>query len=118
MKRIPAIALLLALFALPLFAGKNSQEFSLPANARVGDVQLQEGHCTVTWTQAAGSQVQLTIKTENQKTITVPAQMVEGKPGPIAVQTYVSNGQTYIKEFDTKNARFVLVQQEAASGTK
>lgn len=116
MKRISGIALLLALFSLPLFAGKNSQEFSLPSNVRVGDAQLQEGRCTVTWTQATGSQVQLTIKTENQKTITVPAQLVEGNQGAVAVQTYVSNGVTYVKEFDTKNARFVV--QETAAGSK
>jgi phenolic acid decarboxylase len=116
MKRIAGISLLLASFSLPMFAGSNSQEFLLPSSVRIGDVQLPEGHCKVVWTQPTGSQVQLTIKIEGQKTITIPAQVVEGKQGTVAVQTFVANGVTYVKEFDTKNARFVV--QGPAQGTK
>jgi phenolic acid decarboxylase len=108
MKRVSAIVFLSALFSLPLLAGTNSQKFLLPSDVRIGDTQLREGHCEVVWTQPAGSQVQLTIKTEDQKTITVPAQMVEGKQLDVAVQTFVANGVTYVREFDTKKARFIV----------
>ena len=116
MKRTFGITLLFALFALPLLAGSNSQQFLLPSNVRIGDAQLPQGHCKVTWSQPSGSQVQLTITMEHQKTITVPAQLIEGKQADVAVQTSIADGVTYVKEFDTKNARFVI--QEPAQGTK
>ena len=116
MKRILGLALILAAFFLPLIAANNSQGFLLPSAVRVGDAQLPEGHCNVTWTQPAGSQVQLTIKIEG-KTVTVPARVVEEKSSGVAVQTYVANGVTYVKEFDTKTARFI-VEDAAAKGTK
>jgi phenolic acid decarboxylase len=116
MKRTLGIAVSLALFSLPLLAGNNSQNFLLPSAVRIGDAQLPEGHCNVAWTQPSGSQVQLTIKTEGQKTITIPARVVEGKQNSVAVQTFMANGVTYVKEFDTKNARFVV--EEPAQGTK
>jgi phenolic acid decarboxylase len=116
MKRILGIALMMAFFSLPLLAGKNSQDFVLPGDVRIGDAQLPEGHCSVAWTQPTGSQVQLTIKTEGQKTITVPAHVVEGKQAGVAVQTFLANGVRYVSEFDTKNARFIV--QEPTQGTK
>lgn len=116
MRQVSGIALLLALFSLPLFAGKNSQEFVLPSNVRIGDAQVAGGHCKVAWSQPSGSQVQLTIKTEDQKTITVPAQRIEAKQNSVSVQTFVSNGVTYVQEFDTHDARFVV--QQPGQGTK
>jgi len=117
MKRVLAIALGLASFTLPLIAGSNSQEFLLPSNVRVGDAQLAEGHCKVTWSQPTGSQVQLTIKTEDKKTVTVSARVVEGKQANVSVQTFVTNGVRYVSEFDTKDARFVI-QDPGQQGTK
>jgi len=68
MKRILGLGLFLALLSLPLLAAKNSETFLLPSEGRVGDSTLPEGHCNVTWTDVSGSQVQLTIKTEDKKT--------------------------------------------------
>lgn len=116
MKRVSGIALLLAAFSLPLLAGTNSQQFLLPTNVRIGDAQLPEGHCKVTWSQPSGSQVQLTITMEHQKTITIPARVVEGKQTQVGVETFVANGVTYVSGFDTKGAKFVV--QEPAQGTK
>jgi len=116
MKRVLAITLWLALFSLPLVAGKNSQEFLLPSDVRIGDARLPEGHCSVAWTGRSGSQVQLTIKMEGHKTITVPAHVIEGKHAGVAVQTILTNGVRYVSEFDTKDARFIV--QEPAQGTK
>ena len=78
MKRILGLGLFLALSYLPLLAAKNSETFLLPSEVRVGDTTLPEGHCNVTWTDASGSQVQLTIKTEDKKTINIPARDIEG----------------------------------------
>lgn len=41
-------------------------------------------------------------------TITIDARKVEGKPSNIAVVTFVDNGITYLQEFDTANARFIV----------
>ena len=116
MKRISGITLLIALLSLPLFAAKNSQQFLLPSDVRIGDVQLREGHCQVSWNEASGSQVQLTIKTQDRKTITVPAQLIEKKQNNPGVQTFVQNGVAYVSEFDTANFR--LVVQEPQAGTR
>lgn len=120
MKRIHHIlglGLLLALSSFPLVAAKNSQNFLLPSDVRIGDVQLPEGHCSISWTQPSGSQVQLTIKMEgNKKTITIPARIVEGKKGDGGVETAVSNGVTYLLSFHAANATFVV--QDAPKDVK
>lgn len=109
MQRILGITFLLALFSLPLFAAKNSQDFVLPSDVRIGNAQLPEGHCSVSWTQPSGSEVQLTIKAEDQKkTITISARVIEGKQASVGVQTLVSEGVRYVTEFDTKSARFIV----------
>jgi hypothetical protein len=80
----------------------------LPAEGRVGDTTLPEGHCKVTWTDASGSQVQLTIKMdEGKKTITVPARVEAKQPGGGA-ETVVSNGVRYLVGFHTKYATFIV----------
>jgi len=108
MKRILQLGLLLTLSSLPLFGAKNSYVFLIPADARVGNVQLPKGHCSVTWSEKSGSAVQLTIKTEDKKTVTIDAREVEGKSGYTGVVTFVGNGITYLEEFDTANARFIV----------
>ncbi|MGH9513342.1 MAG: hypothetical protein ACRD2U_14515 [Terriglobales bacterium] len=64
--------------------------------------------CEVTWNPASGSQVMLTIKTDDEKTVKVPARMVEGKQDEMGVITSVVNGVTYLQELHTKNAKFVF----------
>jgi hypothetical protein len=108
MKRILELGLLLMVSSVPLFGAKNSYVFLLPADVRAGDVQLPKGHCTVTWSETSGSKVQLTLKTQDKKTITIDAREVEGKPGNIGVVTFVDNGITYLEEIDTANTRFVV----------
>jgi hypothetical protein len=90
MKPILGLGLFVALFSLPLLAAKNSGTFLL----RVGDVQLPGGHCKIIWTEPSGSEVQLTIKTENNKTVTIPASVIEGKELGGEVETLVSNRVT------------------------
>lgn len=108
MKRILGLGLLLALFCLPLLAAKNSQTVLLPSAVRVGDVQLPQGYCQVTWTEPSGSQVQLTLKSADKKTVTIPARLVQEK-GKVGVSTFVKDGVTYLQELQTKDARFVIL---------
>jgi hypothetical protein len=107
-KQILELGLLLVLSSVPLFGAKNSYVFLLPADARVGNVQLPKGHCSVTWSEASGSKVQLTIKTQDKRTINLDAREVEGKSSNVGVVTFVDNGITYLEEFDTANMRFIV----------
>ncbi len=107
MKRILGLGLLLALFSLPLLAGKNSQAFGLPPGVRVGDIELPQ-YCEVTWIQTSGSQVQLTINTKDNKTITVPARVIQEKRSEVRALYTVVNGVRRLKELQTKEARFII----------
>jgi|SRR5579864_1443786 len=108
MKRFLGLGLLLALFSIPLLAAKGSHVFLLPSEVRVGDVQLPEGHCTVTWTDTTGPRAQLTIKTADNKTITVAANVIAGKQRDIGVETFVANGVTYLLAFHSPEGTFIV----------
>lgn len=108
MKRVLGLCVLLALFSLPLLAAKGSRVFLLPSDVRVGDVQLPEGHCAVTWTDIDGPQVQLSIKTAENKTITLPVKVIVGKQRDVGVETVVVNGVTYLVAFHSPDATFVV----------
>ena len=115
MKRILGVALLFILSSVAVLAAKNSQTFYLSDNARAGSVQLPRGICEVTWSNPSGSQVHLTIKTEDKKFVTVPARVVEGKQDRTGVVTTVKDGVTYVLEFHTKNAKFIFENETEAS---
>jgi hypothetical protein len=59
--------------------------------------------------------VQLTIKTDDKTTVSVPALMVEGKEDRAGVVTSVVNGVTYLVELHTRNAKFVFENGTKAS---
>jgi hypothetical protein len=107
-RRILGQVLLSMLFSVTLMAATDSQTFYLATPVRAGNVQLPRGICEVTWNPASGSRVQLTIKTEDEKTITVPVRMVEGKQDRTGVITSVVNGVTYLDELHARNARFIF----------
>lgn len=108
MKRFLGLVLALPLFSFPLLAAKNSYVFLLPSDVRVGDAQLLAGHCTVSWTAGTGSQARLTIRTEDNKTITMPAKVIPGKQRDVGVETAVANGVTYLLAFHSAEATFVV----------
>ena len=108
MRRMLGLVLLSILISVSLMAAEAPQTFYLAAAARAGKVQLSRGICEVTWKAVSGSQVKLTIKTENEKTVTVPARMVEGKQDETGVVTSVVNGITYLEELHTKDAKFII----------
>lgn len=115
MRRILGLALLFMLSSVALMAAKNSQTFNLSTDVQAGNVQLPRGTCEVTWSVHSGSQVQLTIKTEDTNTVTVPARMVEGKQDRPGMVTNVVNGVTYLVELHTRNARFLFDNATEAS---
>lgn len=109
MKYTLGLVLLVTCFSLPMLAAKNSQEFILPTEVRIGDIQIQHGPCNVTWTESPGSQVVLTIKTEGRNPITLPARMIEVKHPKSGITTFVDNGVTYIQDFHTADHTFLLI---------
>ena len=115
MRRIPGFALLFILSSVTLVAAKNSQTFYLSSDVRASNVELPRGICEVTWSTTSGSRVQLTIKTDDKKTVTVPALVVEGKEDRAGVVTSVVNGVTYLVELHTRNAKFVFENGTEAS---
>ena len=109
MKRILGLGLLLLLSSVPCFAAKNSQGIALGNNVRVGDALLHQGDCTFSWTEPSGaSEVQLTLKVDGQKPVTVPAHRVEEKHSTPGVGTVQVNGVTYLQEVHTKTTTFVI----------
>ena len=115
MRRILGFAVLFILSSVTLMAANNSQTFYLSSDVRAGNVQLPRGICEVTWSTPSGSRVQLTIKTDDKKTVTVPAHMVQGKEDGTGVVTSVVNGVTYLVELHTRNAKFVFENGTGAS---
>src|ERR1700752_4624265 len=115
MRRIIGFALLFILSSVTLVAAKNSQTFYLSSDVRAGNVQLPRGICEVTWSAPSGSHVQLTIKTDDKRTVTVPALMVERKEDRAGMVTSVVNGVTYLIEIHTRNAKFVFENGTEAS---
>lgn len=115
MRRIFGFALLFILSSVTLMAAKNAQTFYLSSDVRAGSIQLPRGICEVTWSASSGSHVQLTIKSEDKKTVTVPARMVEGKQSETGTVTSVVNGVTYLVELHTRNAKFVFENGTEAS---
>jgi phenolic acid decarboxylase len=108
-KRILGIALLLlASCPLPLVAAKNSHVFFLADDVRVGDLQIPHGQYEVTWTEPAGSQVQLTLKAEGTKPITIPARLIVEKHPEAGVTTFVDNGVTYLQDLHTAKEAFII----------
>jgi hypothetical protein len=116
-KRIWAIALLFFLTScvLPLAAAKNSQGFSLAVDVRVGDLQIPRGQYNVTWTEPSGSQVELTLKADGKKPITIPARLIVEKHTEVGVTSFNENGVTYLQDFHTTKQTFILSGAPSAS---
>jgi hypothetical protein len=116
MRLFLGVGLLLAWSSVPLFAGgTKSETFKLSAPARIGEVQLERGPCKVTWSEVAGSQVQLTI-VAGDRSVTVPARLVRAEHPYVAPVTEVVNGVRYLRGFYTEKAEIIL--QEASTGQK
>ena len=110
MKRFFGLGILFFLSAVTLMAAKNSQTFYLSADVRAGRIQLPRGICEVTWSPSTGSQVQLTIKTEDKRTVTIPARMVEVRQARTGMVTTVVDGVPYLVEIHTRDAKFIFFE--------
>jgi hypothetical protein len=110
------LALLAMLSSGTLMAAKDTQTIYLAAPVRAGNAELPRGICEVSWNAASGSHVRLTIKTEDDRTLTVSARMLAGKQDTTGVVTSVVNGVTYLRELHVRNARFVI--QNRTEGSK
>lgn len=110
MKHIWGIALLFLLTScsLPLAAARNSQGFDLSVDVRVGDLQIPQGQYNVTWTEPSASQVQLTLKADGKKPITIAARLIAEKHTEAGVTTFTENGVTYLQDFHTTKETFIL----------
>ena len=116
MRYMRGLAMLAMLLSGTPMAAKDTQTIYLATPVRAGAAELPRGICEVSWNAASRSRVRLTIKTEDDKSFTVSARMVEGKQETTGVVTSVINGVTYLKELHTKNARFVI--QNRTEGSK
>ena len=116
MRYMRGLAVLAMLFSGILMAAKDTQTIYLATPVRAGNAELPRGICEVSWNAASGSRVRLTMKTEDDKSFTVSARMVEGKQETTGVVTSVINGVLYLKELHSKNARFVI--QNRTEGSK
>jgi hypothetical protein len=116
MRHMRGLALLAMLLPGTLMAAKETQTIYLAAAVRAGNAELPRGICEVSWTAASGSRVRLTIKTEDDRTFTVSARVVEGRQETTGAVTSVINGVTYLKELHVRNARFVI--QNTTEGSK
>jgi len=103
------LVVLATCFSLPMLAAKNSEGFFLPTDVRVGDIQIPQGPCRMTWTDPAGTQVQLTIQVNRRDPITLAARMVEVKHSKSGITTFVDNGVTYLQDFHTTDHTFILI---------
>jgi hypothetical protein len=115
MKRLVLLGVLMTALSSPLLAAKNSEKFDLPWNVVLDGVQVPAGQCEVTWTETSGTDVQLTIKTADKKTVTVRAIAVEGKAEHTGPVTSVVDGVRHLKGFRTKNSSFTIEAEPAAT---
>jgi hypothetical protein len=108
MKRVSVLVLLVVLPSVGLMAAQNSQTFYLNSDVRVENVRLPRGICEVSWSKPSGSRVKLTIRTDDKRTVSIPARAIEGTQAGSGVVTTVVNGVTYLVELHTRNVKFVF----------
>jgi len=106
MKRSFNLALMLVLFAAPVFAGNKTPTVVIPANVQVGSTQLPAGNYKLTWT-GSGSNVQATLTQNGKAVITFSAKMVEGKNQP-SVETATQGVTTILDVIHTDNFSLIL----------
>jgi hypothetical protein len=71
----------------------------------VGDTQLPEGRCVITWTEPSGTDVQLSITGADKKAVTVPTKLVAGEGAHTGPMTTEVDGVGHMRGFRTKDAR-------------
>jgi hypothetical protein len=103
-----ALLSLLTSCSFPLATAKNSQGFVLPVDVRVGDLQIPRGQYNVIWREPSGSQVELTLRADGKKPITIAARLIAEMHAEAGVTTFAENGVTYLQDFHTTKQTFIL----------
>lgn len=106
MKRSLGFALLLALFAIPAFAGNKPATVDIPQNVQVGSTQLPAGQYELTWT-GSGSSVQASLLKNRKTVVTFSAKMVEAKNNP-GVETDSEGATTILNVINTGKFSLIL----------
>jgi len=94
---------------LPLAAAaQNPQAIILRVDVRVGDLDIPHGTYQVTWTDPAGSRVELTLTSREAKPITIAARRIAEIHPTAGVTTFEENGITYLQDFHTVEETFII----------
>jgi hypothetical protein len=114
MKRFFALGFLMLVCSLSLHAAENSLKVTLTAPTRVGTTTLPAGDCKITWV-VSGAEAQVTFKSSDQKPVTLPAQVVEGKSATHEVGIGNVKGEAVLQSIVLLDKTFVL-QKSQGSG--
>ncbi len=107
MKRLIAVATILAALSLPALAAKNSQTVSIPSAVKAGATQLAPGDYDVTWT-GTGADVQVTV-TKNKKVITTfPAKLVQETNKNVGLETDSQTGTDVLHAIRMRNMTLIV----------
>jgi opacity protein-like surface antigen len=107
MKRLFAVATMLAALSLPALAAKNSETVSIPSPVKAGSTELTPGDYNVTWT-GTGSDVQVTV-TKNKKVITTfPAKLVQENNKNVGLETDSKGGTDVLHAIRMRNSTLIV----------
>lgn len=106
MKRFFSFAVILVLFALPAFAGKNPPTVTIPDNVQIGSTKVPAGDYALTWT-GSGSNIQATLARKGKAVVTFSARAIEGKNIP-GVETSNQGGVVVLQTIQLNNVSLVL----------
>ena len=115
MKRFFIYALMVALFAAPAFAAKNSQSLNISSPVAIGVTQLPAGNYNVSWT-GTGTNVQVTISRSGKSPITVPATLVDEKNGQSGYLINHVDGVDQLETLHLSKVTLTLQKSTAVAG--
>jgi len=107
MKRFMMLGFLTVLFSVSLHAAQNASNVTFHSPMQVGSTTLPAGEYKATWT-GSGPDVQLTIETRGQKSVTVPARLDTVKSSYRSLETNDVNGVTVLQKIVLEKLTLVL----------
>jgi hypothetical protein len=112
MKKSMVLATMLAVFAVPAFAG-NSQTVNVPTPMKAGATQLAPGDYNVTWT-GTGTDVQVTIAKNKKVIVTLQAKLVEKPNREVGLDVETQNGVDILDAIRLKNMTLVVANSPSS----